>query len=326
MTEVLQVDAFWITAAGEGKLRPETLTGPGPDEVLVRTRYTAISRGTEALVFRGKVPPSEYERMRAPFQQGEFPAPVKYGYINVGEVERGPEALRGKLVFCLYPHQNRYIVPIEAVLPIPPAVPPERAVLAANMETAVNALWDLAPRIGDRVAVVGAGAVGCLCARLAANMPGCQVELIDTNPKRSAIAARLGVEFAMPEAAACEADAVIHCSGTGQGLTTALRIAGFEARVLELSWYGSSAVSVPLGEAFHARRLQLIASQVGNVARAQRARWSPHRRLSLALALLDDPELDILLTGESPFAALPDVLASLANEPGDTICHRIAYT
>ena len=325
MTDTIQAAAFWVTAAGQGKLRTQTLTEPGPDEVLVRTQYTAISRGTEALVFRGEVPPSEHDRMRAPFQEGEFPAPVKYGYINVGEVERGPAALRGKLVFCLYPHQDRYVVPIEAVLPVPPAVPPERAVLAANMETAVNALWDLAPRVGDRVAVIGAGAVGCLCARLAAKMPGCQVELIDSNPRRAAIAASLGVEFARPETAMPEADAVIHCSGTGQGLTTALRIAGFEARVLELSWYGASAVSLPLGEAFHARRLQLIASQVGNVAAAQRARWSHRRRLSLALALLDDPELDVLLTGEDRFAALPDVLASLAKEPGETICHRIVY-
>ncbi len=325
MNAALQARAFWVTAAGEGKLLNETLPEPGPQDVLVRTLYSAVSRGTEALVFRGDVPPSEYMRMRAPFQQGEFPAPVKYGYINVGEVEQGPESLRGRLVFCLYPHQSRYVVPGDAVIPIPPGVPPARAVLAANMETAVNALWDLTPRVGDRVAVVGGGAVGCLCAWLATRIPACRVELVDTNPQRAAIAAQLGVEFAVPDAATPDADAVIHCSGSGPGLATALRIAGFEARVLELSWYGSRAVSLPLGEAFHAQRLQLISSQVGSVAAAQRARWSHRRRLGLALALLDDPVLDVLITDESPFRALPEVLATLSDGCGETICHRIAY-
>jgi 2-desacetyl-2-hydroxyethyl bacteriochlorophyllide A dehydrogenase len=325
MNAALQASAFWVTAAGEGKLLGETLTEPAAHEVLVRTLYSAVSRGTEALVFRGEVPASEYTRMRAPFQQGDFPAPVKYGYINVGEVERGPASLRGERVFCLYPHQTRYVVPAEAVIPLPPGVPPARAVLAANMETAVNALWDLAPRVGDRVAVVGGGAVGCLCARLAAQIPGCRVELVDVNPRRAAIAAQLGVEFAVPDVAAPDADAVIHCSGTAPGLATALRLAGFEARVLELSWYGTRAIALPLGEAFHARRLQLISSQVGSVAAAQRARWSHRRRLGLALGLLEDAALDVLITDESPFASLPEVLAGLSNGPGETICHRIAY-
>ncbi len=325
MNAALQATAFWVTAAGEGQLLSETLPEPGPQDVLVRTRYSAVSRGTEALVFRGEVPPSEYARMRAPFQQGGFPAPVKYGYINVGEVERGPETLQGKQVFCLYPHQSRYVVPADAVIPLPPGVPPGRAVLAANMETAVNALWDLTPRIGDRVAVVGGGAVGCLCAWLAARIPACRVELVDTNPQRAAIAAQLGVAFAAPDAATPDADAVIHCSGSGRGLDTALRIAGFEARVLELSWYGNRAVSLALGEAFHAQRLQLISSQVGSVAAAQRARWSHRRRQGLALALLGHPQLDVLITDESPFHALPEVLARLSDGPGDTICHRIAY-
>ena len=325
MSAAPHASAFWVAGAGAGELRSETLAAPGPRELLVRTLYSAISRGSEALVFRGEVPASEYARMRAPFQQGEFPAPVKYGYINVGEVEQGPESLMGRPVFCLYPHQTRYVVPADAVTPVPPGVPPERAVLAANMETAVNALWDLAPRIGDRVAVVGGGAVGCLCARLVARIPGCRVQLVDANPRRAAIAAELGVEFAVPDAATPDADAVIHCSGNGTGLATALRLAGFESRVLELSWYGSRAVSLPLGEAFHAQRLQLISSQVGSVAAAQRARWSHRRRLELALALLDDPVLDVLITDESPFDTLPEVLARLSIGPGETICHRIVY-
>lgn len=320
-----QATAFWITTSHKGEFREEALPEPGPEDVMVRTRYSALSRGTEALVFRGEVPPSEYKRMRAPFQAGDFPAPVKYGYINVGEVERGPAELVGRLVFCLYPHQTRFVVPAADVLPLPQDVPPERAVLAANLETAVNGLWDLSLNIGDRIAVVGGGAVGCLVAWLAGQTPGCQVELIDTNPGRAEIADALGVGFALPEDAKPDADRVVHCSGSANGLATALRSAGFEATVLEMSWYGKQAVTVPLGEAFHAQRLCLRSSQVGAVAPAQRPRWSHRRRLALALDLLVDPVLDCLITDESPFEALPMVLARLADAPGESICHRIFY-
>lgn len=324
MTAV-KATAYWNTASLKGELREEALPEPGPGDVMVRTCFSALSRGTEALVFRGEVPPSEYKRMRAPFQAGDFPAPVKYGYINVGEVERGPVELVGRLVFCLYPHQTRFVVPAADVLPLPQNVPPERAVLAANLETAVNGLWDLSLNIGDRIAVVGAGAVGCLVAWLAGRTPGCQVELVDTNPNRAKIANALDVGFAMPENVKPDADRVVHCSGSADGLTTALRSAGFEATVLEMSWYGLQAVTVPLGEAFHARRLCVRSSQVGAVAPAQRPRWSHRRRLSLALDLLVDPVLDCLITDESPFEELPKVLARLAEGSGESICHRIFY-
>ncbi len=321
----LKSSAFWITGTSEGEIRDEMLTEPGPGEVLVRSLYSGVSRGSESLVFRGEVPPAEYNRMRAPFQAGEFPAPVKYGYSNVGEVERGDVELLGQHVFCLHPHQTRYVVPAEAVLTLPPDVPPARAVLAANLETALNGLWDLAPGIGDRIAIVGGGGVGCLCAWLASGIRGCRVELIDTNSRRAAVATRLGVDFALPEDATTNADRVIHCSGSAAGLATALGIAGFEARVLEMSWFGTRKITLPLGEAFHSRRLQLRSSQVSTVAAAQRPRWSHRRRLSAALALLTDPVLDCLITAESPFRELPQVLARLARDAGDEICHRIAY-
>jgi threonine dehydrogenase-like Zn-dependent dehydrogenase len=291
----------------------------------VRTLHSGISRGTELLVFRGEVPESEYERMRAPFQEGDFPAPLKYGYASVGVVEQGPPALLGRTVFCLYPHQTHYVVPAEAVHPLPEGLPPARAVLAANMETAVNALWDAAPHIGDRIAVVGAGVVGLLAAWLAGRMPGCEVEVVDTNPGRRAVAEQLGLSFASPQAARPDADLVIHASGKAEGLATALRLAAFEATVLEMSWYGRQAVALPLGEAFHSRRLTLRSSQVGHVAQSQRARWSHGRRLALALALLRDPALDALLTDAAPFDELPAVLARLAAGAPQTLCHRIDY-
>jgi threonine dehydrogenase-like Zn-dependent dehydrogenase len=317
--------AFWITGPSLSEIRPEPLAGCGPDQARVRTLYSGVSRGTEALVFRGEVPASEYERMRAPFQAGAFPAPVKYGYASVGEVEEGPGDLRGRRVFCLHPHQTRYVVPARAVHLLPDAVPTARAVLAANLETAVNALWDADLRLGDRVSVIGAGALGCLVARLAARTPGCEVELVDMNPRRATVARVLGAAFATPDRARGEADLVVHASGTPEGARLALGLAGFEATVLELSWYGTRTVALPLGERFHAQRLTLRSSQVGSVASAQRARWTRARRLALALRLLDDPALDALVTGEDRFADLPRVMARLATAPGDTICHRIRY-
>ncbi|VTU39340.1 Putative L-galactonate oxidoreductase [Variovorax sp. PBS-H4] len=318
--------ACWVEAPGRAGLRQATLATPGPGDVLVRALHSGISRGTELLVFRGEVPESEHERMRAPFQEGSFPAPLKYGYASVGVVEQGPQALLGRTVFCLYPHQTRYVVPAEAVHPLPEGLPPARAVLAANMETAVNALWDAAPRVGDRISVVGAGVVGLLAAWLAGRMPGCEVEVVDTNPERRAVAERLGVDFASPQHARPDADLVIHASGNAEGLATALRLAAFEATVLEMSWYGRQAVTLPLGEAFHSRRLTLRSSQVGHVSLPQRARWSHGRRLALALALLRDPALDALLTDAAPFEELPAVLQRLAAGAPQTLCHRIDYS
>jgi threonine dehydrogenase-like Zn-dependent dehydrogenase len=228
-------------------------------------------------------------------------------------------------VFCLYPHQSAYCAPLDALHRIPEQVPPERAVLAANLETAINGLWDAAPRIGDRIAVIGGGSVGMLCAWLAGRIPGCEVELIDINPRRAEIAGALGVSFALPIDAAAEADLVIHSSGSSAGLELALALAGFEATILELSWYGTAPVTVPLGAAFHRRRLTLRSSQVGQVATAQRARWDYRRRLGLALSLLEDPVLDLLISGEDVFDDLPDVQVRLASDPGDTLMHRIRY-
>lgn len=318
--------AFWVTAPGAGEIRAEAAPVAGPGEVIVQALYSGVSRGTEALVFRGAVPASERERMRAPHQQGEFPAPVKYGYSSVGRVLEGPPALAGRDVFCLYPHQSLYTVPAAAVQALPADVPPMRAVLAANLETAVNAVWDAAIRPGDRVAVVGAGTVGCLAAWLAARIPGCEVQLVDVLPERRDVAARLGVEFALPGQARADADVVLHASATAAGLASAIELAAFEAIVLELSWYGTGSQPVPLGGAFHSRRLQLRASQVGSVATAQRARWTHARRLQLALRLLSAPELDVLITSEGTLDELPETLARLSSAPDGALMHRVRYS
>jgi 2-desacetyl-2-hydroxyethyl bacteriochlorophyllide A dehydrogenase len=317
--------ALWITAPGRAEIRSEPLATPSPGDVLVRTLYSGISRGTETLVFRGLVPPTEFERMRAPFQDGDFPAPIKYGYASVGRVERGPHHLQNRIVFALFPHQTRYILPAQAVHVVPEEVPPGRAVLTANLETAINGLWDARPHIGDRIAVIGAGTIGCLVAWLASRIPGAEVELIDINPHREEVARTLGIPFAAPAAARADADLVVHASGSPAGLELALRLAAFEAVVVELSWYGAQPVQLPLGEAFHARRLTIRSSQVASVAASQRGRWDTRRRLQLALSLLRDPTLDALITGESEFEDLPDTMTRLAADASGTLCHRIRY-
>ena len=316
--------AFWVAAPGRGEIRTETVGPPASGEVLIRTVYSGISRGTESLVFRGRVPPSEFERMRAPFQAGRFPAPVKYGYASVGEVEAGPPDLKGRFVFTLYPHQTRYIVPVEAVHVVPDDVPPARAVLAGTVETAVNALWDAPVLVGDRVAVVGAGMVGCCVAALLARFPEVRVELVDVDPARADVAAALGVGFATPEQAQGDCDLVVHASATESGLARSLELLADEGEVVELSWYGDRPVSVPLGEAFHSRRLAIRASQVGAVAPARRARRGHADRMALALRLLADPAFDALVTREIAFADLPVQMTRIVDEPS-ALCIRVTY-
>ncbi|MBL38698.1 MAG: dehydrogenase [Xanthomonadales bacterium] len=317
--------AFWTTAPGHGELREQALAEPATGEVLVRARYSGISRGSESLVFSGRVPESEYERMRAPFQQGEFPFPVCYGYASVGEVEAGSASLVGRPVFCLHPHQDRYVVPASMVVPLPDDVPMARAVLAANLETAVNAVWDGAPGPGDRIAVIGGGVVGLLVGALAAAIPGCSVTVVDIDSKRRAPAEALGMAFAEPVDAPENCDLVFHASGRAEGLDTALRCAGLEACIVEMSWYGDAVVPLRLGEAFHARRLVLRSSQVGHVPPGRRPRWTRRRRLETALSLLADKRFDTLITGESGFDELPELMPRLAAGEIDALCHRIRY-
>jgi threonine dehydrogenase-like Zn-dependent dehydrogenase len=318
--------ALWYVAPGRAEIRQEPVPGPGEGEVRVRTLFSALSRGTEALVSHARVPASEYERMRAPFMGGMFPFPVKYGYANVGTVEEGPESLLGRTVFSLYPHQSRFVLPAEIVVSVPDGVPAVRAVLAANMETALNAVWDGQPGPADRIAVVGAGVVGALVAWLCGRMPGVSVTIVDTNHNRARLAAAFGTGFAVPGEAVGDCDLVFHASATAAGLNTALSLAGDEASVIELSWYGLGDVPVQLGGAFHSRRLKLVSSQVGKVAPSHRATWTHRRRLEAALALLADPALDALLAPPVPFAQLPARLPDIFSPESGILCQPIDYS
>jgi len=317
--------ALWYCRPREVEIRQEAIKVPTGDEVRVRALYSAISRGTETLVWGGKVPRSEFERMRAPFMAGDFPFPVKYGYATVGQIEDGPEALRGRTVFALHPHQTIFNVAASAVVELPKALPPRRAVLAANMETALNAVWDAAPGPSDRIAVVGAGVVGALVAYLCGHLPGADVTLVDINPRRAELAKALGVGFAGSAEANGECDLVVHASGSPDGLRTAIELAGEEATVLEMSWYGDAPVTAMLGGPFHSRRLRLLSSQVGRVAPSHRPRWTHRRRLAAAVALLEDPRLDALLAPAINFQDLVKQLPGILDARSGILCQPIAY-
>lgn len=318
--------ALWYTASRECNLNDVLLSVPGPDDCLVTTLWSGLSRGTERLVFEGRVPASEHERMRAPFQEGSFPFPVKYGYCAVGRVDAGPSDMLGRIVFCLHPHQDRFIVPRHSLIMVPDTVPARRAILAANVETALNAHWDAGSGPADRIVVVGGGVIGLLVAWLAARLPGTEVTLVDIEPGRAELAARLGFGFALPDATPRDADLVFHTSATASGLATAVAAAGTEARIIEMSWYGEGTVPAALGCAFHARRLQLVSSQVGMVAASHRARWDHARRAQAAMALLADDRLDTLITDEIAFRdtpqRIPELLAPGAAGLTAAICYE----
>jgi threonine dehydrogenase-like Zn-dependent dehydrogenase len=324
--------AYWLRAPGAGEIRPMTVPAPGPGEVLVRARYSGVSRGTETLVHEGRVPESQSGVMRAPFQEGEFPGPVKYGYLSVGVVEAvgdghgtAARGLLGRTVFCLHPHQTRYVVPADAVTPVPEEVPARRAVLAGTVETAVNAVWDAAPALGDRIAVVGAGMVGACVASVLSRYPAARVELIDADPGKAAVAEALGVPFALPDDAQGECDIVVHASASEAGLARSLELLAPDGELTELSWYGDRKVSIPLGEAFHSRRLVIRSSQVGQLPPQRRARRTYADRMALALDLLADPALETLITGESDFEDLPDVMPRIASGELPALCHVVTY-
>ena len=323
--QAIDARALWYVGREQAELRAESVPPPGPHEVRLAALFGAISRGTERLVYRGQVPSSEYQRMRAPHMDGSFPFPVKYGYATVGRVEAGPATLRGREVFALFPHQTRFNLAADAVIPLPAGVSPRRAVLAANMETALNAVWDGAPGPADRIGIVGGGLLGLLVAYLCGRLPGADVTVIDVDPARGPIAAALGVRFAPPDAAPADCDLVFHASATAPGLATALRIAGDETTVVELSWFGEGAVAVPLGESFHSRRLKLVSSQVGKVAPSHRARWSYRRRLGASLALLADDILDVLLAPAIAFEDLPARLPDVFGKQTGAVCPLICY-
>ncbi len=319
--------AVWYARKGAVELRAAPLPRPQPDEAVVRTLFSGISRGTERLVFNGEVGRSEWERMRCPNQEGAFPFPVKYGYCATGVVEVGPGELIGRTVFCLHPHQDHFNAAVASLVPVPDSVPARRATLTANMETALNALWDSGAGPGDRIVVVGAGVVGLLVAALAARLPGADVTSVDVDETRRSIALSLGAKFAQPQEAPGDADIVFHASAAAAGLDTAIRCVGFEGTIVEMSWYGDKPVQVGLGGAFHSRRLKLVSSQVGHVSAGHRPRWTHRRRVETAVGLLAEiPALDALVAEEIAFEDAARELPRILGPAGRGLAPVIRYS
>lgn len=327
--KVVPARALYYVAPQQATLIEEQLFADHDSDMALiafHTRFTGLSRGTERLVFQGKLPQSEWQRMRAPHQGGDFPFPVKYGYSAVGVVQKGPESLVGQTVFGLFPHQDQVVARADDVIPLPANVPPRRAILGANMETALNGVWDAGVTAGHDVLIIGAGVVGALLGAIASRMPGVRVGMVDVRPERADLARTLGTDFFAPQDAPAGADIIFHTSATEAGLKLALKCAAFEGRIIEMSWFGDRAVTLPLGQDFHSQRLQLISSQVGHVAPSHRARWSRRRRLETALALLEDPRLDALITEEVAFDDLPRELPRLLSPDAPGLATAIRYT
>ena len=317
--------SLWYLAPEKVEIRSDLLKPLTHGEVRVRALFGALSRGTESLVYRGEIPESEYQRMAAPWMGGSFPYPVKYGYCHVGRIEEGPAERIGQLVFALRPHETMYTADAQDAVPLPDGLTPERAVLSANMETALNAVWDASPGPGDKIVIIGGGVVGCLVAFLCAGLKGAMVTLVDINLERAVVASALGVQFALPEQTPQESDVVFHCSASAAGLATAIDAAGEEAQVLELSWYGSREISLSLGGAFHSRQIRLQSSQVGHISATRRPRWSHRRRIQAAMSMLCDERLDILLTHSVDFEDLPQQLPHLLGSQSQALCTLIRY-
>jgi len=314
-------------------LEPVDLKQLSKDEVLVKALYSGISRGTESLVYSGKVPSSEWSRMRCPNQTGEFSFPINYGYASVGKViSVGSDVTNtkaGDKVFVLHPHQDRFIVGDSWINVLPDDLQdPEIAVLSANMETALNANWDADIENRKSIVVVGGGVVGILTAYVAKQLSGKKPVLIDIDERKAELANKFGFDFALARDAASEDfgkfECVFHTSASEKGLQLAIDLAVFEGRVIEMSWYGDKPISINLGGAFHSQRISLISSQVGHVSANKRQSHSHSDRMSLAMDLLRNSALKALLKPIVPFADLPDRLDEVLTS-SETLCPLVTY-
>ncbi|MGI9350414.1 MAG: zinc-dependent alcohol dehydrogenase [Rhizobiaceae bacterium] len=321
-------------ACGKGIIEYAQLIDIKDENVTLKTLYSGISKGTESLVFNGNVPESEWTRMQCPFMTGSFAFPITYGYACVCEVMECGKAVEnlelGDRVFILHPHQDLMCVPASACHKLPDIIPTKRGVLSANMETGLNSVWDAEISGKPACAVIGAGVVGLMTAHALRETTGVSPIVLDVNPAKEKIISKLGFNFANPsrhtDLNLPEFEFLFHTSASSEGLQTAIDLAGFEARIVELSWYGEKPVSLLLGGAFHSKRLRIIASQVGSIAPAMRAELDQSERIKQAMALLDDPRLDSLLETEIEFSEVPDHLHDLLGPQSDILCQVIRYT
>lgn len=320
-----EAKALWFRTRGHAEILEERLPRLRPGWCRLHTLFSAISPGTERLVYSGEVPEDLHREMRCPYMGGKFPFPVKYGYSLVGKITEGPEDSIGSVVHVLHPHQDQCIVRTEHTFPIPPQVPPSRATLASNLETAVNAIWDSEVTIGEHALIIGFGAVGSLVARLLSFMSGIKLEIVDANPSKIALAEKMGFKACDPGSVSGNFDLAFHASRSSDGLQLAVDRVGFEGRIIELSWYGTNKISLSLGGTFHSQRKAILSSQVATPSRRQRSRWDHARRRSLVFELLERSEFDSHITHSVPFGGLPDIYNKLKAHPTEGLSYLVKY-
>jgi 2-desacetyl-2-hydroxyethyl bacteriochlorophyllide A dehydrogenase len=321
--------AVWFPRARSVELRTEELAETGPDEVRVRATLSAISHGTEMLVYRGEV--DRDLALDLPTLAGGYGFPLKYGYASVGRavgLGRQVRGLReGDLVFALHPHQDEYVVSESLVRRLPDRTTPEQGVFLANLETAINVVLDAKPRLGEVVAVFGQGIVGLLVTQLL-RRSGARSIAVEPSALRRSFAERCGAEAAITPGDGAllrsltggrGADIAIDASGSPAALQEAIDCVAPEGTVVVCSWYGEKPVPLDLGGSFHRGRVRLVSSQVGRIDPALAPRWDRERRLGLAVDLLGELVLAELITHRFPFARASEAYALLDGRDSETL-------
>jgi 2-desacetyl-2-hydroxyethyl bacteriochlorophyllide A dehydrogenase len=315
---------LWFTAPGRVELREGAAVSVQEGQVRVRGLRSGVSQGTELLLFKGEGPTPFDPSLDTP---GTPTYPRRYGYAWVGEVteSRAAAVQVGTRIFGLLPHGDEHVVHAARLRALPDDVPAERAVLAANLETALNVVWDAGVALGDEVVVLGGGVVGSLVGHVA-RLGGAQARVLEPSEPRRRAAQRLGLDAVSPESAGSKlADIVVEASGNPAALDQAISLAREEGVVAVASFYGERVAAVRLGSEFHRRRLSLKASQVSRLPPSRAPGWSFERRFGLVARLLADSRLDALLERPLPFAEAPAWYAHLAEAPGQHLQSIFSY-
>ena len=313
--------SVWFPSAREVELRSETVPDVGPEEVRLEAIASAISHGTEMLVYRGQVP--DGLDLDLPTLRGSFNFPIKYGYASVGRVvEAGARVTclaRGDAAFVHHPHQSTYVVPATMPVRLAGDLDPTLGVFLANVETATNVVVDAAPRLGERVAVFGQGVVGLLITQLLRRTGVSQIIVVEPVARRRELACDVGADVALGAHSAAEAirdltdglgvDLAIEASGSPAALDPALDALAFGGTCVVCSWYGTKPVELKLGGAFYRRRLRIVSSQVSTIDAGLQPRWTHQRRLSLARDLLPNLKLSSLISHRIPFERAAEAFA-----------------
>ena len=332
----LKARALWFTAPRTAALREETVSSPGPGEVRVETIASAVSAGTEMLVYRGEVP--EDLPLDLPTLEGSYAFPIKFGYAAVGYIlDTGPDVEHlssGDPVFVHHPHQEILIIPASMPVGLPGDLDPPLGVFAANLETALNVVHDTPVRLGETALVFGQGVVGLLVARLLKLAGAGPVIVVDPIERRRKLALVAGADDAFEPEGLNErvmeitggrgADVAVETSGSGAALQSAIDTVATEGTVVVASWYGTKPITLALGGRFHRGRVRLRSSQVGRLNPELSPRWGKVRRMETVLGLLDRLDLGDLISHRIPFERAPEAYRLLDERPGEAV--QVVFT